>query len=298
MKIGLIDVDGHNYPNLALMKISAFHKAKGDSVEWYIPLASGHLDRVYMSKIFTFTQDYEWAIDADEIVKGGTGYFYPDGGAPLECEIEHAFPDYSLYPKFKDTAFGFLTRGCPRKCEFCIVSKKEGCKSYKVANLSEFWNSQKYIELLDPNLLACKEHKELLYQLANSKSYVNFTQGLDARLLNKKNIDIIKNIKVKAVHFAWDNVKDERYIVPKLQLFKEKTGWSRRKMSVYVLTNFNSTHEEDLHRIYTLKKLGYNPYIMIYEKEKLSQGHITKRLQRWVNSRRIFETVRRFEDYE
>ena len=82
MKIGLIDVDSHNYPNLPLMKISAWHKAQGDSVEWYQPLFSGHMDRVYMSKVFSFTQDYEWAVDADEVIKGGTGYAITiEGGA-------------------------------------------------------------------------------------------------------------------------------------------------------------------------------------------------------------------------
>ena len=123
MKIGLIDVDGHNFPNLPLMKLSAWHKRQGDSVEWYEPLFSGHLDRVYMSKVFTFTPDYPYYVNADEVIKGGTGYFYPDGGKPLESEIEHIYPDYGLYG-ITETAYGFLTRGCPRGCDFCIVGKK------------------------------------------------------------------------------------------------------------------------------------------------------------------------------
>lgn len=126
MKIGLIDVDGHNFPNLPLMKLSAWHKNHGDVVEWYEPMFTGHCDRVYMSKVFTFTSDYQYYIDADEIVRGGTGYFYPDGGDLLPSEIEHIYPDYSLYPEItKDTAYGFLTRGCPRGCDFCIVGKKK-----------------------------------------------------------------------------------------------------------------------------------------------------------------------------
>lgn len=147
MKVGLIDVDGHNFPNLPLMKISAYHKAAGDSVEWYEPLFSGHTDRVYMSKVFTFTPDYEYCIDADEIIKGGTGYSYPDGGQQLPDEIEHIYPDYTIYydriPETRHTAYGFLTRGCPRGCDFCIVEKKEGRTARKVADLSEFWNGQK-----------------------------------------------------------------------------------------------------------------------------------------------------------
>ena len=97
MKIGLIDVDGHNFPNLALMKIAAYHKSLGDDVEWYDPMFSGHMDKVYMSKIFTFTDDYIYNIDSEEIVKGGTGYFYPTGGTELPEEIEHIYPDYSIY---------------------------------------------------------------------------------------------------------------------------------------------------------------------------------------------------------
>lgn len=111
MKVGLIDVDGHNFPNLPLMKISAYHKAAGDSVEWYEPLFSGHTDRVYMSKVFTFTPDYEYCIDADEIIKGGTGYSYPDGGQQLPDEIEHIYPDYTIYydriPETRHTAYLF-----------------------------------------------------------------------------------------------------------------------------------------------------------------------------------------------
>ncbi len=122
MRIGLIDVDGHDYPSIPLMKISAWHKQQGDKVEWYQPMFSGHMDRVYMSKVFSFTPDYEYCIDADEIIGGGTGYaistvdgkehYDKEKDHPLPDEIEHIYPDYSLYPELtKDTAYGFLTRG-------------------------------------------------------------------------------------------------------------------------------------------------------------------------------------------
>lgn len=155
MRIALIDVDGHNFPNLPLMKLSAWHKQNGDQVEWYDPLTAwlNPPDMVYMSKVFTFTPDYPHPVCAGEIIKGGTGYEYPSGGKPLPEEIEHIYPDYSLYPELcRDTAYGFLTRGCPRGCDFCIVKEKEGQKSHKVADLSEFWNGQKNIILLDPNM--------------------------------------------------------------------------------------------------------------------------------------------------
>lgn len=146
MKVALIDVDGHNFPNLPLMKLCAYHKNKGDSVEWYNPLTAWYdvPDVVYMSKVFSFTHDYEHPVSGKSVIKSGTGYYYPDGGQSLPYEIEHIYPDYSIYPQHcKDTAYGFLTRGCPRGCGFCIVGKKEGLKSRKVADLSEFWNGQK-----------------------------------------------------------------------------------------------------------------------------------------------------------
>jgi len=299
-RIGLIDVDGHNFPNLPLMKLSAYHKAAGDKVEWYEPLfhyKGEPLDRVYMSKVFTFTQDYEYYVNAKEIVKSGTGYFYPNGGKPLKEEIEHIYPDYELY-NINNTACGFLTRGCPRNCKFCIVGSKEGLKSIKVADLKEFWKGQKKIKLLDPNILAAKEHEELLKQLAAAGAWVDFTQGLDARLLNEENIGLIKSIKLKMVHFAWDNMKDENIIVPKLKLFKEKTMIDKRKAAVYILTNFNSTFSEDLHRVYTIRALGMTPYVMIYEKQTAPQNVLD--LQRWVNNKIIWysnETAT-FEDYK
>ncbi len=148
MKIGLLDVDGHKFPNLALMKISAWHKKLGDDVEMFFPF--NHYDRVYMSKVFTFTPDFNTCINADEVIKGGTGY---DLKNKLPEEIESIYPDYSLHG-IKNTAYGFLTRGCPRGCEFCIVGEKEGKCSHKVADLKNFWNGQKEVKLLDPNLLA------------------------------------------------------------------------------------------------------------------------------------------------
>lgn len=258
MKIGLIDVDGHNFPNLPLMKLSAWHKQQGDTVEWYEPMFTGHCDRVYVSKVFTFTQDYQYYIDADEIIRGGTGYFYPNGGELLPDEIEHSYPDYSLYPELtRDTAYGFLTRGCPRGCDFCIVAKKEGKCSVKVADLSEFWRGQKNIVLMDPNMFACRDWKDLSQQLIDSGAWVDFSQGCDIRIMTEEKAERIKQMKIKRIHFAWDKYEDKDMIVPKFKAFKEYTGWDKRKMIVYVLTNYNTTHEQDLERIYTLRDLGY-----------------------------------------
>lgn len=309
MKVGLIDVDGHNFPSLPLMKISAWHKARGDSVEWYEPLFSGHLDRVYLSKVFSFTADYQYYIDADEVIRGGSGYaiqningiemYDKTKDIDLPEEIEHIYPDYSIYGEItRDTAYGFLSRGCPRGCKFCHVKTKEGGRSYKVADLNEFWRDQKEIKLLDPNILACAETLDLLQQLVDSGARIDITQGLDARLLTPEKIEVIKKIKIKMIHFAWDRPQDEKYIVPKLKAFKEATGIRERDLTVYVLTNFGSSLEEDLHRVYTIRDIGMTPYIMIYNKENAPQK--VKDLQRWVNNRTIWykDPKAKFEDYK
>lgn len=309
MKIGLIDVDGHNFPNIPLMKLSAYHKKKGDDVEWYDPMFSDDMDIVYMSKVFSFTQDYIYPIRAKEIKKGGSGYcisldesgkeFYDiTKDNLLPSEIEHIYPDYSIYPKLtKNTAFGFLTRGCPRGCDFCHVEAKEGRRSYKVADLKEFWKGQKNIVLCDPNILACREHPELLQQLIDSKAWVDFNQGLDIRLTNERNIGLINQIKVKQIHFAWDNHKDDltRYFERYKRLAKHKPHGHYGM--VYCLVNFGSTIEEDLHRIYTLRDLEYDPYVMIYNKDSVPKGHELRRLQRWVNNKFIFRSCKTFEEY-
>ena len=203
MKIGLIDIDCHAakkkwgatiYPNIALCKIAAYHKARGDKVEWATPFE--HYDILYRTKIFNFSEDDYTPYDADVIIKGGTGY---DLYATLPQEIDDTQPDYSIYQNIpKDTSYGFLTRGCPRGCGFCHVASKEGQCSRKVADLSEFWNGQKNIVLCDPNILACPQHMELLQQLVNSKAKVNFNQGLDIRLVNDRNLELIR---VKTLHF-------------------------------------------------------------------------------------------------
>ena len=310
MRIGLIDVDGHNYPNLPLMKLSAWHKSRGDTVEWYEPLVHGFpnppLDKVYMSKVFSFSPDYEYFVNAKEVVKGGSGYcislenckevFDKSKDKELPYEIEHIYPDYSIYG-ITDTAYGFLTRGCPRGCNFCHVKVKEGLCSRKVADLSEFWNGQKNIVLCDPNILACKDWKSLLQQLVDSKAWIDINQGLDIRLMTEEKAELIKQMKIKELHFAWDRYEDKDIIVPKFKMFKEITQIDIRKLIVFVLCNFDTTIEQDLERIYTLRDLGYWAYVMLYDKEHIPKNSKLRKMARWVNMRSVFATVPKFEDY-
>ena len=292
MRVGLCDVDGHNWPNLCLMKISAWHKARGDEVSWW--QEDGHYDVVYKSRVFTdmYSRDNIAVNNAGKVICGGTGYGLQNR---LIEEVEHIYPDYGLYPQFEGVAYGFLTRGCPRGCGFCIVSQKEGRQSRRVADLAEFWRGQKEIKLLDANLLACSEHEKLLEQLAESGAWVDFTQGLDIRLTTPDNISLLNRVKSKMLHFAWDNPKEdltghfERFM--KLSRIKAK-----QRLSVYVLCNYNSTFNEVLYRIETLKALGYAPYVMIYNKPEAPP--VTRQLQRWVNNRRIFNVVDSFADYK
>lgn len=306
MRIGLIDVDGHNFPNIALMKLSAWHKKQGDSVEWYDPLLSGHMDKVYMAKVFNFSQDYQYPIYADEIVKGGSGYaietingieYYNKAkDKDLPYEIEHTYPDYSIYG-IEDTAYGFLSRGCPRGCGFCHVEAKEGRRSHKVADLDEFWDGQKNIVLCDPNILACRDWKDLLQQLIDSKARVDINQGMDIRMMTAEKAEMISQIKTKLIHFAWDRYEDKKIILPKFKMFKEISGMSERKLIVFVLCNFDTTLEQDLERIYTLREMGYWAYVMLYDKANIPRGHIMKKLQRWVNNRVIFSQCKTFDEY-
>lgn len=258
MLIGLIDVDGHNFPNLALMRISAYHKAKGDEVEWWKG-SLFHYDIVYKSKVFsdTYSKDVEEWINADVIISGGTGYaITTENGREkydksvdheLPDEIEKMYPDYSLYPKHK-FAVAMTSRGCPRGCAFCHVAPKEGKCSRKVANLDDFFRGEfKHIEVLDPNITACNEKRDLFDQYARERrATITFSQGLDIRLLDSYDIEDLNRMRVKDIHFAWDNAKEN--LLPYFEEFK--AGYKHRRKSeiatVYCLTNFNSTLEEAL----------------------------------------------------
>lgn len=306
MKIGLIDADGGNWSNLAMMKISAFHKNQGDTVEWCVPIL--HYDKVYVAKVFgdEYSHYEDFAINADEVVFGGTGFaitiengkevYHKDRDKDLPYEVEHSFPDYSLYPELtKGKAYGFLTRGCCNDCSFCIVSKKEGRCSHKVADLDEFWNGQDEIILYDPNILACPERTELLEQLAATGKVVDFTQGLDARFITEDVAKLLSKIRMRTAHFAFDFMKNEKKITEGLKNARKYMTIRDKDATVYMLTNYDTTHYEDLKRIKIIQECGFQPDVRIYRKN--TAPRFTRDLQRWCNNR-VLHYSSDFWDYQ
>lgn len=213
----------------------------------------------------------------------------------LPPEMEMMFPDYSIYPQFK-FAVSMTSRGCPRGCAFCHVAAKEGRRSVRVASVSDFWNGQKEIQVLDPNITACPDKHELFKQYAETGAEVCFNQGLDIRCITDRDIDDLNRIKLTKVHFAWDNPKDDLE-----ERFEEYARKSKHKYKgsygmVYVLTNFNSSMEDNLRRIYKLAELHYDPYVMVYNKPNAPKE--IRNLQRWCNNKIIFKKCPDFYDYD
>ena len=293
IKIGLFDIDS-KYHNLALMKISAWHKSFGDQTEKYIPLMKKTYDRVYVSKIFSKPNIKEGYIPENSII-GGSGFNLK---TVLPYNMEHFMPDYSLYNL--DYSLGFTTRGCIRNCGFCIVREKEGhIKEH--AEVEEFLNPKSNIVvLLDNNFLALPSHIKKLRKYIDKGWRMDFNQGLDARLVNKENAKLLAKIKHKEmIRFAWDNIKDETEIIKGLKLII-KAGIRPRNIMVYILIGFDTTFEEDLYRIERLRNIkdsrgSIRPYVMNYNNELKSREY--KNFTRWVNNPWIFRSCE-WEDYK
>lgn len=252
MKIGLIDVDGHNFPNLALMKISAFHKSQGDTVEWVNHFE--RYDRVYMSKVFTFSPDVMTAIDAPEIIRGGTGY---DVTSKLPSEIEARLPDYSIYPETQ-SAYGFLTRGCPNKCSWCVVPRKEG-NVRPNADIEGILQGRKSAILMDNNILALDYGLKQIEKIVRLGIKVDFNQGLDARIIagNPDIAQLLARVKwLKPLRLALDSQATKEPVRRAVESLR-KYGCKPQAYSVYVLlTKLNDSYD----RINFCKELKLDPF--------------------------------------
>lgn len=289
MRVGLYQIDG-KWPNLALMKLSAFHKSQGDEVEFYWPLFDKLYDRVYASKVF---QDSSFNPQVSQYIDGRWqvgGYGVSD--IKLPGEVEHIYPDYGLYDI--NFAIGFTSRGCMRHCPFCIVPEKEG-RFRPVADIYEFWHGQARLCLLDNSLNTNGEHfARILGQLiavnrrrSKERVAVDFSQGLDLRLLTSEQAQLLSKVKLwKQIHFAWDRIQDEKAILGGLEIIK-KSPLSLSKVMVYVLIGYDTTEAEDLYRVAKLAGQGVDPFIMPFNRLDPYQ----RRLARWVNHKAIFKSV-------
>ncbi len=313
-KYGIIDADlldnGTRHPNLALMKISSFLKSNNhivELIEKYENLEDYSL--IYISKVFSFTKIPEWVLSLENIKKGGTG-FYLDGGDNLSDDIEHMMPDYSLYNEYIDKkirngvsrkrysdyldfSIGFVTRGCFRKCEFCVNKKYD--HAFKHSPIDEFFDpSRKFIYLWDDNFFAYSGWKDILDELNSKNRRFQFRQGLDIRLLNEEKVIALSKVKYHGDFiFAFDHVKDKELIISKLILWRK---YVQKSTKLYVLVAFDSQDEIDIEnafiRIKVLMEYKCLPYVMRYESYKYSKyKNLYIQIARWTNQPRIFKKM-------
>lgn len=298
MRIGLVDVDGRNYPNYALMKISAWHKSNGDCVEWANAMF-GEYDRVYMSKVFNFSPDCT-DIYHCEVIKGGTGY---DITSALPPEIDAIQPDYTIYPQIdKRTAYGFLTRGCPNKCPWCIVPIKEGTiRPYRDVEEIAVDGRNRLI-LMDNNILACDYGIEQLVKIAERGYRVDFNQALDARLVTQDIAQILARIKwIDYIRFGCDTQKQVEDCQLAIDMIRSY-GYGGRFFLYCILRGELSECYSRINYWHNKQDWRIHPYAQPYRNpmQKTSETDIPqwqKDMARWVNKHAIYEACE-FSDFE
>lgn len=299
MKIGLIDVDGKNFPNLALMKLSAYHKAKGDDVEWYSIFEEWY-DVVYMSKVFTHTPDYGQIIsNAKDIIKGGTGY---DITSHLPLEAEKIIPDYSLYPYIDNkTAYGFLTRGCIRKCPWCVVPKKEG-KIYQYQDVDEIAvEGRTNLILMDNNILAAKDYAMAQFdKIIKNKYKIDFNQAMDARLVTDDIAEKLAKIKwLNYIRFGCDTPIQVKDCEKAIELIRSK-GY-KKEFFLYTMLHGEITECYDrimywkgkFDKKVTCFAQPYLNFTTVYQNIPQWQ----KDMARWANKKELYKQMD-FKEYE
>lgn len=284
MKVGLIDVDS-KMPNLALMKLSAWHKSFGDEVAWYDPLFGG-FDAVYASKVFTFTPDYQYIPDG--AIVGGTGY----GKYDRLIDSEECCPDYSLYNM--DYSLGFLTRGCPNKCAWCIVPDKEGDIA-PAANIEEFLRHDKVV-LLDNNVLAHRHGIRQIEKMADLKVKVDFNQGLDARLIDAPIAKRLASLRwLSPLRLACDSQAMKPYIDNAVKLLREANCTPRNYFCYMLVKDVDDAHD----RSEFLRGLGVDPFAQPYRDftNRTEPTMEQRDFARWVNHKAIWKSVK-WQDYK
>jgi len=295
MKIRLAAIDS-KMVNVAILKIAQYHINSGDNVKWYQPLFDQNIDKLYISKIFTFSKDLAY-LPQCEIIKGGTGY---DITSKLPSEIE-SITDVKkayelLYPKC-DYSVQFTTRGCVRNCDFCLVRQKEGL-THDVDLLSLNPNG-KYIELMDNNFFSSNTWRERLEKIKSYNQYLDFNQGIDIRAITEEQAKALGECKIKTIHIAWDNIEDEKQVMKGIEILTKYV--KPYKISCYVLVGYKSDCilDDDLYRVKKLDSLGIDPFAMgyiDYNNPYFKRSKEVKDFCRWVNMKATFKTCE-WEDY-
>lgn len=300
-RIGLIDVDHENkheskFPNLALMKISAYHKRNKDNVEWYTPFASSY-DVVYMSKVFRFTPDYGQVINnAKEIKRGGTGY---DLTSQLPEEIDRMQPDYSLYPYIDSkTAYGFITRGCPNKCKWCVVPRKEGnIKPYM--DIDEIAiDGRTNIILMDNNILACEYGINQLRKIAEKGYRIDLNQAIDARLITDDIAQLLASIRwIDFIRFGCDTPKQIRDCENAITLIDQYSNKKKRYLMYCMLHgDINECYNRLMYwKQYKTVRVVAQPY-RDYDNPAQIIPQWQKDMARWAMRRELYASVD-FKDF-
>lgn len=310
MKIGLIDIDS-KIQNLALMKISAYHKSVGDEVILN-PSSPVGIDKAYCSVIFEKNRHKAEVLRTvfPDIEFGGTGW---DLKTELPAHIENMRPDYdlysveALYPRVGgimkkatrlkkvqtliNAGMGFTTRGCVRKCPFCVIPSKEGSLR-KASEIKDIINPRSNVLiLLDANFTADPDYREKLGEIKERKLIVDFTQGIDIRCMTDDMAFSLSKVRhLRSIHYAWDLMNFENAVVRGINILsKAIPKW---KHLCYMLVGFNTSFEQDVYRFRKLTEIGVDPYVMVFNQ---SQDSRLKHFARWVNSH--IYTVCSFEDY-
>lgn len=297
MHVGLIDVDS-KIPNLVLMKLSAWHKKQGHTVsllrlkDVFAPMSLwDNPDKLYAAVVFRENRDIALLLARMGVNVGGTGWWLYKS---LPVEIEAMKPDYDLYGI--DYGMGFLSRGCIRRCGACVVWRKEGIVHH-VAWPWELINPKsKELVIMDGIFNGSPYWQEKAFWLIDNGYTVDITQGMDIRIVNQQAAELIKALKHRnKVHFAFDHVDYESEVRRGIELLLT-AGIRADSLTFYILTNYDSTFDQDMHRIAVIEEYGANPYVMIYDKLRAPQQ--IRDLQRWCNSVPPIRKVCRFDDYD